>query len=410
MDEDLRTPQNFSKLKLGWILFFLLIVLGIGGYSLLGMYFEGRYTNALDSLEAKGLPMTQEALLALRTVYAKSDDAMPVYRELAEATEGDAAVDCGRNEKTWRCESYRDRGNDIEPDLREVLSQLAPWDERLIEATHRPGITLQWNENEHAQHQSFQDIKALLKAARLLGHHAYAAILDRDADKALLWFEATFNFLIQCQDVQMLMGLVTLNSEYTVLMENLYFALEQDLWTDAQLKVLDEHLKRIDPAQQLRNGLVEEAGFAISFTQRLEKPSFLQKTSHYMLHSGYMEYYNDLFQESHPDFTLNRAQFFLPEEEQSMMVSMIIPALKRAAMQSDNLHIQRDFARLVIALKIYKLQQGAYPDSLEQLSSTVVEQCTVNPLSGIPYTYTVEGSGFSLYDFMHKEINWAFGS
>ncbi len=60
-------------------------------------------------------------------------------------------------------------------------------------------------------------------------------------------------------------------------------------------------------------------------------------------------------------------------------------------------------AKLTLALHIYKNQNGAFPDKLEQLAPGILKKIPVDPISGKPFEYRKTGGSFTLSSVWLKE-------
>jgi hypothetical protein len=60
-------------------------------------------------------------------------------------------------------------------------------------------------------------------------------------------------------------------------------------------------------------------------------------------------------------------------------------------------------AKLTLALHIYKNQNGAFPDKLEQLAPGILKKIPVDPISGKPFEYRKTGGSFTLSNVWLKE-------
>ncbi len=69
----------------------------------------------------------------------------------------------------------------------------------------------------------------------------------------------------------------------------------------------------------------------------------------------------------------------------------------RSVMMFDRGIAQEDLLRLAIALRLHRLKNGAYPDSLEPLAPAFLKKLPLDPFSGKNYIYRREGKGFILY-------------
>ena len=76
---------------------------------------------------------------------------------------------------------------------------------------------------------------------------------------------------------------------------------------------------------------------------------------------------------------------------------VLTPVYGRAAAKRDEGIARIGLLRVVLALKAYKYERGAYPDSLEKLKATIDWQLPQDPFSGNSFVYRRKGKGFKLY-------------
>jgi hypothetical protein len=68
-------------------------------------------------------------------------------------------------------------------------------------------------------------------------------------------------------------------------------------------------------------------------------------------------------------------------------VNMLLPALEKSLRSSDQLEIERVSLPLLIALERHRLENGAYPAALAELSPRWVPTLPLDPISGKPFCY-----------------------
>ena len=76
---------------------------------------------------------------------------------------------------------------------------------------------------------------------------------------------------------------------------------------------------------------------------------------------------------------------------------MLFPVFSRANIKSDHAIAQLHELRVVLALKAYKRQHGAYASSLTDLQGTLSWKLPQDVFSGKPFHYQPRGDGFVLY-------------
>ena len=62
-------------------------------------------------------------------------------------------------------------------------------------------------------------------------------------------------------------------------------------------------------------------------------------------------------------------------------------------------------AKFAIALRLYCMKHGAYPDSLDALVPEFLDKLPLDPFSGKPYVYRRDGSGFVVYSVGHNGVD-----
>lgn len=81
----------------------------------------------------------------------------------------------------------------------------------------------------------------------------------------------------------------------------------------------------------------------------------------------------------------------------AVLTRILAPALSRAFQASARAEADIALARVSLALKLYKHQHGAYPDTLAALSPAILADVPPDPFTGKPVFYRREGDGFILY-------------
>jgi len=75
------------------------------------------------------------------------------------------------------------------------------------------------------------------------------------------------------------------------------------------------------------------------------------------------------------------------------------PIFARATAKRDGAIARLDEFRIVLALKVYKQQHGAYPEGLGDLQRTLSWELPKDVFSGEAFRYQRKGEGFMLYSF-----------
>lgn len=83
--------------------------------------------------------------------------------------------------------------------------------------------------------------------------------------------------------------------------------------------------------------------------------------------------------------------------EQQSPIALILPAIGRVLGTRAVAETEMALARMALALKAYKNDHGAYPESLEALRGALAWDLPLDPCSGRELCYTRRGGGFLLY-------------
>lgn len=85
------------------------------------------------------------------------------------------------------------------------------------------------------------------------------------------------------------------------------------------------------------------------------------------------------------------------------LVSVAIATSPYIRIKTANIESEIDAAKLTLALHIYKNQNGAFPDKLEQLAPGILKEIPVDPISGKPFEYHKTDGKFTLSSVWLKE-------
>ena len=83
--------------------------------------------------------------------------------------------------------------------------------------------------------------------------------------------------------------------------------------------------------------------------------------------------------------------------------NLTLPLLTNPRTKVANIESDIDAAKLTLALHIYKNQNGAFPDKLEQLAPAILKEIPVDPISGRPFEYHKTDGTFELSSVWLKE-------
>ncbi len=86
-----------------------------------------------------------------------------------------------------------------------------------------------------------------------------------------------------------------------------------------------------------------------------------------------------------------------------LLSAILIPALNRAQIRQAQDNARLDGLKLVCALKIYKKNNGYYPDSLAELVPSIIPELLLDEFTGENFIYRKQGKGFILYSLGPNE-------
>ena len=80
-----------------------------------------------------------------------------------------------------------------------------------------------------------------------------------------------------------------------------------------------------------------------------------------------------------------------------VVTRIVFPVFSRATQKRDYAVAKIGLCRVALALKVYKYERDAYPDTLEQLQQTLAGELPADPFSGKNFVYRRQGEGFKIY-------------
>ena len=87
------------------------------------------------------------------------------------------------------------------------------------------------------------------------------------------------------------------------------------------------------------------------------------------------------------------------------LISMVLPRWETSLVLFDFVVATRDAARQAVALRLYRIQHGRYPDRLADLVPDFLDKLPTDPFSGGSYVYRKEGKGFIIYSLGNNMID-----
>ncbi len=100
--------------------------------------------------------------------------------------------------------------------------------------------------------------------------------------------------------------------------------------------------------------------------------------------------------DSHADHEALNTDFGKGEQHYSLCAALV-SSFERVPLTYDAKLAQQANAQQAIALRLYRMKHGEYPDTLEALAPEFLDKLPVDPFSGKTYVYRKEGAGFIVY-------------
>ena len=164
-----------------------------------------------------------------------------------------------------------------------------------------------------------------------------------------------------------------------------------------------EYLSRIDLRKTFTDGMIGERALGLGQLETmLQKPRTwplwkLEKLTYIRYMSRVVEAHRLPYCDAVDEIeSANRELKALPFY-QGILAKILIPVFARAVHKRGQAEANIALCRVVLALKAYKYERGAYPDSLEKLKETLDWELPEDPFSGKEFIYQREGEGFILY-------------
>jgi hypothetical protein len=117
---------------------------------------------------------------------------------------------------------------------------------------------------------------------------------------------------------------------------------------------------------------------------------------------------NQLFSESKSPVKLLAGVFSRRERSGLVAVglaSFFLPALDAAFDAQDRANARLELTRVAIALAIYRAEQGAYPNKLDDLAPGILDKVPLDFFNSQPFHYSREGNGYLLYSVGENGID-----
>ncbi len=156
-----------------------------------------------------------------------------------------------------------------------------------------------------------------------------------------------------------------------------------------------DYLSRIDLRKAFTKGMIGERALGIqSFHSplwKLDELTYIDYMSR-LVAAHRLPYSNAVAEIESANKELNALPFY-----QGILAKMLVPVFARVVDKRAEATANIGLCRAVLALKAYKYDHGAYPETLDQLEETLDWQLPEDPFSGKDFVYQRQAEGFKLY-------------
>ncbi len=374
-------------------------------------YFNIKWGRELEAklaeLKAQGMPLTmaeaapkdvpdeQNAAVLYQKVLGEFSSAghMPERRHIGAITE----------EEHHLILDYIKTGRAERRQVREILSRPAvKRDLQIIrQASQRPYsvLPINWEDGAGALFPHFASLRS---AAQMLRIQALVSAEAGHLDEALDWCQVTLRMseqaasepIVIAQLIAIALQAITLDAVERIISEQ---QLEPGVAND-----FADHLSRIDPRKAFTKGMIGERALALGSFEttlrprtwplwKLEKLTYIDYFAT-VIEASKLPYLDALPQLEAAAEDLQKLPFY-----QGSLTKILAPVFSRLIHKRGRAEVNIGLCRVVLALKAYKYEHGAYPQSLGQLQETLDWELPEDPFSGKGFVYQREGEGFKLY-------------
>ena len=236
--------------------------------------------------------------------------------------------------------------------------------------------------------------------ARNLAVRAIVEAQDGNPDAACAWLESGLHLVRTMNEAPLLLTAMVRIAVADMMLETaekVFNAIDGPLPLSARFFEL---LADIAAPAVAEHTLISEAAFFLD--QGMPLPGPLES----MIHTKLLDTYTTMIDLVQTERTPQRAEQLRtlaangqagPGFGPGLLAHMLGSALAANVQGHDRMAVHADLLRVAVALREYKVAQGAYPESLEAIAATYPGPLPVDPFSGAPLHYRVEGEGFVLY-------------
>ena len=262
--------------------------------------------------------------------------------------------------------------------------------------------------------------------ARLLAADALIKAMDGKTDEALSSCQVGLRMGKALQDSPLVISLLVRNATDSIILTALEEILSKsnDVSQDVCYALLEELEGDEEGCPALARAFESECCFALDTWRRTqEDPSYLEKLGGATLEKQFkeagmksVEEYTSRYLEKDqlcylrlmkkaislcqmPYYKSMKSWQKLGEAipREAILTGMLMPALFRIPVINARHDALVRANYLALALKIYKIERGAYPESLQDLVPGIIAELPLDPFTGKSYVYKQEAEGFIVY-------------
>lgn len=375
-------------------------------------YFNIKYGRELEAelakLKAQGMPLSM-AEVAPKAV-PDDQNAAVLYQKVfkvefspGEQTAEEGIAGLSDSEEDTIREYLRNPNPELERNVRVLLGrpQVQKALKILREASKRPHCVFPINWEDGMQ-VVFPQYAKFREACRLVVAQAQLAAGEGNLAEALGWCEVSLRMADHVAFEPTLIGQLVSYAVRSITLRSVQRFLSEAQLTPAQAEQFAHYLEQINLYDELARAMIGERAFGLDSYRRIRRGALPAPLGAFdeLVYLKNMQRAIELA--ALPHHQAARGDQALIEERKRWpnkytLASTIVPALGKCANKRDQVLAEIGLCRVVLALKAYKYEHGAYPSTLDQLRRTLDWTLPVDPFTGRSFIYRRQEEGFKLY-------------
>jgi len=271
----------------------------------------------------------------------------------------------------------------------------------LRDASKRPHCVFPINWEDGMQ-TVFPHFAKFRDACRLVVAQAQLLCSEGRLPEALEWWEVSLRMADHVAFEPTLIGQLVSYAVRGVTLRSVQRFLSEAQLTPAQTEQFAHYLGQINLYDELARAMSGERAFGLDNYRHLRRGALVAPLGAFdqLVYLKYMQRAVALAALPYPQ-ARGGYQALVEERKRCpnkyTLASMTVPALGRCAVKRDEVLAEINLCRIVLALKAYKYEHGAYPGTLAELQKTLDWTLPEDPFSGKGFVYRRQGAGFKLY-------------